>query len=79
MPKTLAEVTRDAAELSEVERLKLARILLEFSGPDPANLAEIEGAWEAEIEKRLQDLRSGRAKGVPLEEVKKKLKARLRS
>ena len=79
MPKTLAEVTRDAAELSEVERLKLARILLEFSGPDPTNLAEIEDAWEAEIEKRLQDLRSGRAKGVPLEEVKKKLEARLRS
>lgn len=33
MPKTLAEVTRDAAELSATERLKLARILLDLSDP----------------------------------------------
>ena len=31
MPKTLSELTRDAAELSTVEQLKLARILLELA------------------------------------------------
>jgi len=79
MPKTLAEVTRDAAELSEPDRLKLARILLELSGPEPAALAGIEDAWETEIQGRLQDLRSGRVKGVPLEKVMSKIEARLRS
>jgi putative addiction module component (TIGR02574 family) len=79
MPKTLAEITRDAAELSEPERLKLARILLELSGPEPPDLAGVEEAWEIEIQGRLDDLRSGRVKGVTIEEVKRKMEARPRS
>ena len=77
MPKTLAEITRDAAELSEPERLKLARILLELSGPEPAEGTGIEDAWE--IQGRLQNLRAGRVKGVPFEEVMSQIEVRPRS
>jgi putative addiction module component (TIGR02574 family) len=79
MPKTLAEITRDAAELSEPERLKLARILLELSGPEPPDLAGVEEAWETEIQGRLQNLRAGRVKGVPFEEVMSQIEVRPRS
>jgi putative addiction module component (TIGR02574 family) len=73
MSKTLTEVTKDAAELSVAEQLKLARILLELSEMDSAPQEEVQQAWESEIERRLHELRSGKIKGVPLEEVKKRM------
>ena len=79
MPKTLTEVTEDAAELPEPDRLKLARILLELSESDSNPGADVEEAWDKEIERRLLELRSGRTKGVPLEEVKKKIERSFRS
>ena len=79
MPKTLAEVTCDAADLPAPERLKLARILLDLSEPATESPDEVQNAWDQEIEQRLQELRSGKVKGVPLEEVKAKIEARLPS
>jgi putative addiction module component (TIGR02574 family) len=70
MSKTLTEVTRDAAELPEAERLKLARILLDLSECDSEVSADVQEAWDQEIEKRLVELHAGKVKGVPLEEVK---------
>ena len=55
MPKTLSEVTQEAAELPGPERLKLARILLELSETDTEPLADAQNAWESEIERRLQE------------------------
>jgi putative addiction module component (TIGR02574 family) len=75
MPKTLSEVTRDAAELPASERLKLARILLDLSETETESPHEVQAAWDDEIERRLQELRSGNAKGIPLDEVKKKIEA----
>ena len=79
MPKTLTEVTRDAADLPVSERLKLARILLDLSDPATESPDDVQNAWDQEIERRLQELRSGKVKGVPLEEVKAKIEARLPS
>jgi putative addiction module component (TIGR02574 family) len=79
MPKTLTEVTEDAAELPEPDRLKLARILLELSESDLNAATDVQDAWDKEIERRLFELRSGRTKGVPLEEVKKKIERSFRS
>ena len=79
MPKTLTDVTRDAAELPAPERLKLARILLDLSETDTAPANEAQAAWDEEIERRLQELRSGQAKGVPLDEVKRRIETRFRS
>ena len=79
MPKTLAEVTCDAADLPAPERLKLARILLDLSDPATESPDDVQNAWDQEIERRLQELRSGKVKGVPLEEVTAKIEARLPS
>jgi putative addiction module component (TIGR02574 family) len=79
MPKTLTEVTRDAADLPPPERLKLARILLDLSEAATESPEDVQNAWDQEIERRLQELRSGKVKGVPLEEVKAKIEARLLS
>jgi putative addiction module component (TIGR02574 family) len=79
MPKTLTEVTRDAADLPAPERLKLARILLDLSEPVTESPDDVQNAWGQEIERRLQELRSGKVKGVSLEEVKAKIEPGLRS
>ena len=79
MPKTLTEVTEDAAGLPGPERLKLARILLELSESDSEPADDVQDAWEKEIERRLLELRSGKVKGVPLQEVKNKMERRFRS
>ncbi len=79
MPKTLTEVSRDAAELSVSERLKLARMLLEMSEQNSEPIEAVQEAWDKEIERRLQELRLGKVKGVPLEEVREKIERRFRS
>jgi len=79
MAKTLIEVTRDAAELPASERLKLARILLDLSETNTEPLEEVQAAWDNEIERRLQELGAGVAKGVPLDEAKKRIETRFRS
>ncbi len=75
MPKTLIEVTRDAAELPASERLKLARILLDLSESGTVALEAAQAAWDDEIERRLRELRDGAVKGVPLADVKKRIEA----
>lgn len=75
MQKTLTEVTRDAAELSASERLKLARILLDLSETSPELTDELQAAWDGEIARRLGELRTGTVQGVPLAEVKKRIEA----
>ena len=76
MSKTLSEVTQDAADLPPTDRLKLARILLDLSAPESEPNTNAQSAWDEEIQRRLQDLRSGKAKGVPLEETKRKIESR---
>lgn len=79
MPKTLSELARDASELPAPERLKLARILLDLSESETPPTADAQAAWDDEIERRLQELRSGAVRGVPLDEVKRKIEAGFRS
>ena len=75
----MTEVSRDAAELSVSERLKLARMLLEMSEQNSEPLGAVQEAWDREIERRLQELRLGKVKGVPLEEVREKIERRFQS
>jgi len=72
-------VAQDAAELPGKDKLKLARMLLELSEADSAPEADLEEEWEREIERRLEELRSGKVKGVPLDEVRKRMESRFRS
>ena len=75
MPKTLIEVAEDATALPETERLKLARMLLDLSDALPVSPEDAEAAWDEEIARRLHELRTGKVKGVPLAEVKRRIEA----
>jgi putative addiction module component (TIGR02574 family) len=79
MPKTLDEVAQDAAGVPASDRLKLARIMLELTDAEPASPDQAQSEWDEEIQRRLEELRSGQVTGVPLEEVKKRIEARFRS
>ena len=79
MAKTLIEVTKDATELLAPERLKFARILLDLSDANPEPAEEVQAAWEAEIQRRLGELRAGTVRGMPVQDVKRKIEARFHS
>ena len=66
MNRSIAEITDDALRLPQQEQLKLARALLEHS--EAAGDLEVEAAWEEEIERRIELVDSGLAKGRPFAE-----------
>jgi len=64
MSRSLAELTREAIELPQQQRLTLARLLLDAS--DAASLEplpEVEAAWEDEIAQRIAAIDAGQIKG----------------
>ena len=72
MPST-AEIIRDAESLPVEERTVVVDSLLRsLNPPDP----EIDGKWVAVAKRRLEELRSGRVKPVPGEEVFAKIRQR---
>ena len=75
MSRTFTDVWKEASELSEADRAALAGLLIESleGEPDP----DVEGAWAAEIEKRVAELDAGTVKSIPWEEVRQRLLDRL--
>ncbi len=70
MPEVPADLLEAAMKLPADARSELAdRLLdsLESPFPDP----EIEAEWAAEIKKRVDDIKSGRVKGIPWEEARR--------
>ena len=77
METTLKRLTDDALSLSIQQRAILARVLI--SSMDKENFQlDIDNAWEAELEKRIQDICFGKVKGVPAAEVFAKLREKYR-
>ena len=77
MSATLEQVAEEARSLSLADRSALTRILIESLDAEPAeDLAEVEQAWQAEVEKRVDEIKSGRVKTIPAEEVFAKLRAK---
>ena len=77
MNATLEQVVEEAKSLSLADRSALTRILIESLDAEPAeDLAEVEQAWQAEVEKRVDEITSGRVKTIPAEEVFAKLRAK---
>lgn len=66
---------KEAAELSERDRADLAGLLIESLEGDPD--LDVEAAWVAEIQKRVEELDAGTAKTIPWEEVRQRLLDRL--
>ena len=75
MSDTLAELKRQAAQLSERERAELALSLIEsLDGPaDP----DVEEAWRLEIERRVAEIDRGEVDLIPGDEVFARLRRRL--
>jgi len=77
MSMGLEEVTREAIQLPRRQRLALARILMELD--DPGTDADVEAAWDAEIQARVRAVQEGRVQGIPYEQVLARVDQRLKS
>jgi putative addiction module component (TIGR02574 family) len=77
MKATLEQVAEDALSLSLPDRFALTRILIQALDAEPAeDPAEVEQAWQVEVEKRVDEILSGRVKTIPAEEVFSNLRAK---
>lgn len=75
MGMPLEDVAREAIGLPRHQRLSLARLLIELD--DPGSDADVEVAWDAEIEARARAVKEGRVEGIPYEEVLARVDRRL--
>lgn len=76
MSTALKKLTREALELTEQDRAKLAHALIRSIDGNPDADAETE--WDAEIGKRVGEIRAGKVKGIPAGSVFAKLKGKYR-
>ncbi len=67
MAMTLDELEAESLKISEAEREILIYRLLESL--DAVDQNEVDRVWNIEIQKRLSDLKAGRAKTVPVDDV----------
>lgn len=74
MSLTLESVTAEALKLTPDERAELIERLI-ASVESPMSLHP---EWEAEIERRLDDLEAGRAEAIPADEVFARIEAKLK-
>ena len=75
MQKPLDALTHDALTLPEDQRLTLAHRLL--SSLEPQGVEEIEAAWDAEIQRRIQAYDEERGQSVPASQVFEEVDERL--
>ena len=74
----LSELLEKALALSTRERGVLIDRLIESLDEGPPEEG-VEAAWDEEIKRRVDDIRSGRVKTIPGEQVLRRLKTRLRN
>lgn len=67
MSNTLTELKEKAAKLSGAERAELALSLIESL--DGSADADVEEAWQREIERRVGEIERGKVKLIPADEV----------
>jgi putative addiction module component (TIGR02574 family) len=75
MAKALAEVTKEAMDLSPRERLALASFLLESA--EAASDPDAEAAWNSEIRDRIREIDEGRVTGIAYADVMREVERRL--
>ena len=76
MTPQVSKVLEKALALSTQERGLLIDHLIESLDDAPAEEG-VEEAWDEEIKRRVDEIRSGKAKMIPGEEVRRRLAARL--
>ncbi len=67
MDARFEDIMATAMKLPERERVRLAQELI--ASLDEVIEPDVEALWLAEAERRLEELRSGKTKGVPAEEA----------
>lgn len=78
MSTPLERIEVEALHLPAPDRARLAHLLIESLGDQEAeDPEEVDRAWEAEIQRRLAELRAGEVQAVPAEEVLARARARL--
>jgi putative addiction module component (TIGR02574 family) len=75
MSMPLEDVAREAIGLPRHQRLSLARLLIDLD--DPGSDADVEAAWDVEIQARVRAVQEGRVEGIPYEEVLARVDRRL--
>jgi putative addiction module component (TIGR02574 family) len=65
------EIKTRALELNVIDRIHLAEIILDSLDKTDE---EIEKIWVAESENRYQAYKEGRVKGIPLEQIRSRIK-----
>ena len=79
MTSRAQDLLRDALTLPIAERADVAaELLASLDDAEADNLAEVEAAWAAEIEKRARRVIVGESAGVPWEDVRRRAEAELR-
>ena len=71
MPREAAQILHEALELPPEQRAALADSLL--NSLDTEVDADVEQAWQDEIERRIESVRNGTTELVPWEEVQARL------
>jgi putative addiction module component (TIGR02574 family) len=66
MTRDVRQMKTQLKQLSQPERAELAYFLLESIGPAEAGAAV---AWEEELDRRVTEIQTGKAKGRPAEDV----------
>ena len=74
MTATLQSIEAQALKLSPEDRAQLIERLIVSVAPTPP----LSAAWQAEIERRISDMDTGRTQPVPAEEVFARIDAKLR-
>ena len=67
--KAISEVAKDALELPPVQRLTLARILLDLADESQDFSPALEAEWETEICRRMEEVKAGRARSDSFDNV----------
>lgn len=67
MNTTLKQIVQEALQLTPAQRAELADFLVESL--NSAQPDELQRLWAAEANKRLEEIRSGKVKAIPGEEV----------
>jgi putative addiction module component (TIGR02574 family) len=71
MSKVADDILTSAMQLPILDRAEIASALLASLDGEPDD--DVEAAWSAEIERRIEGIKSGAATGQPWAEVRKRL------
>lgn len=79
MPSHAQEFLREALGWSVDERAEVAAELIASLDEPLTDLADLETAWAAEIERRARRVLAGESTGIPWDEVRRRADAELRN